>query len=178
MSKLLYGWKDLRMSVAGSATGVGTPTLAPFGPTGNIKQMSFGVGDSVYLGAHVDHDAWVGSDCHFHVHWSTNGTNIQPVKWQLNWIQATGHNTDNFGAESVLELQEAAQGSLWRHMVTEDPVGQPLPDVDSLILCELKRVTNGGTENSDTVFGLFVDIHYQVQQFATPYRSPDFNYQP
>lgn len=176
MSKLLFGWKDLRMSVAGAATGAGTPTLAAFGPTGNIKQMSFGVGDSVYLAAHVNHDAWVGSTCHFDVHWSTNGTNIQPVKWQINWIQAAG--TANFGTEGILELQEAAHGTAWRHMITEDPTGQALPDIDSLILCELKRVTNGGTENADTVFGLFVDIHYQVQQFATPYRSPNFHYQP
>ena len=59
-------------------------------------------------------------------------------------------------------------------MVTEDATGFTVPEVDSLILLELKRVTNGGTENTDTVFGLFVDLHYQTSMYATPNRSPSF----
>lgn len=174
MTLATYGWKDLRMSVSGAAAGAGTPGSAVFGPSGNIKQTTFGVGDSVYLNGHVDHDILVGSLCHLHVHWSTNGTNVQPVNWQLSYTAAAGHNQANFPADTVINVEEAAHGSAWRHMITEDAAGFIVPEVDSLILLELKRITNGGTDNTDTVFGLFVDIHYQVGQLATPSRTPDF----
>lgn len=168
------GWRDLRSSLVGTAAGAGAPALAVFGPTGNIKQMSFAVGDSVYVALHVDHDIKPGSTMYPHVHWSTNGTNVQAVKWQLSYIKALGHNQANFAADAVISVQEAAQGTAWRHMITEDAVGFVAPEVDSLIMIELKRVTNGGTENTDVVFGLFVDIHYMADRNATPNRVPSF----
>lgn len=174
MSIQVYGWNDLRMSVAGSAIGQGAPTLTAFGPTGTIKMLAFSVNDSVYLGAHFGHDILQGSVCFPHVHWSTNGTNVNTVKWELSYSVANGHNTAAFPANTVLTLEEAASGTAWQHMITEDPTGFLLPDPDALIVCELKRITNGGTDNTDTVFGLFADIHYRVGQVGTPNRTPDF----
>lgn len=174
MSINLFGWKDLRMQVTTENTGTGAPAAAAFGPTGNIKQVSFGIGDSVYLAGHVDHDIKPGSTAYMHVHWSINSTSVQPVKWQLSYVTAPGHNQGNFGADTVITLQEAGPGSAWRHMVTEDPVGFTIPEVDSLIILELKRITNGGIDNPNTIFGLFVDVHYEVGQYATPNRLPNF----
>lgn len=168
------GWRDLRAAIIGTASGPAAPTLTAFGPSANIKQMAFAVGDSVYLSMHVDHDIKAGSTCYPHVHWTTNGTNIQPVKWELRWISAAGHNQANFGSDVLISVSEAAQGTAWRHMITEDNVGFVIPEVDSLVMMELKRVTNGGTENLDTVFGLYVDIHYMADRNTTPSRLPDF----
>lgn len=174
MTVQTYGWKDLRMSLVASATGAGTPGLAVFGTTGNIKQLSFSVGDSVYIAGHIDHDVIEGATTYPHVHWSTSGTSTNTVKWQISYLTATGHNQDNFGADTVITVEEAAQGTAWRHMITEHATGFAMPEIDSLFIAELKRITNGGTENTDTVFGLFVDLHYEVGQYATPSRSPDF----
>lgn len=168
------GWRDLRCALVAAATGTGTPALTAFGTSGNIKQMAFGVGDSVYLAAHVDHDIKPGSTIYPHVHWTTNGTSTNTVKWELRYVTAKGHNQANFGADTVVNLEEAAQGTAWRHMVTEDATGFTAPEVDSVIIMELKRVTNGGTENADTVFGLFVDFHYESDRNATLNRAPDF----
>jgi len=41
-------------------------------------------------------------------------------------------------------------------------------------LVTLKRVTNGGTDNTDDVFGLMVDLHYQSDRDATRNKVPDF----
>ena len=169
-----YGWRDFKMVVSGAAAAAAAPALAVFGPTGNVKQSAFTVNDAVYVIGHIDHDILAGSTMYAHVHWSTNGTNVQPVKWQLSYMSAAGHNTANFPADTVLTVEEAAQGTAWRHMITEDVVGFPALDIDTLFIAELKRITNGGTDNTDTVFGLFVDLHYQVGQFATPSRVPDF----
>ena len=174
MARELRGWRDLRLAVSGSASGAGTPSLAAFGTTGNIKQLSFGVGDSIYLAGHIDHDIFLGDNVYPHVHWTTNGTNVNTVKWQMNCVIAKGHDQDNFGADVVIEIEEAAAGTAWRHMITEDATGFDPLEVDSLWIVELKRITNGGTDNTDTVFAMFVDIHYQVQQYATPNKVPDF----
>jgi hypothetical protein len=168
------GWRDLEMAVTGAASGGAAPTATVFGPTGNIKQSAFAVNDSVYLSAHVPHDIKPGSTMYVHVHWSTNGTDLNTVKWQLAIINAKGHNQANFNADAVLTLEEAAHGTAWRHMITEDAVGITALEVDSLILVELKRITNGGVNNGDAVFGLYVDFHYESQQYATPKRVPDF----
>lgn len=171
---LFGGWRDYRAALTGQAAGPAAPTLTAFGPTGTIKQLAFAVGDSVYVAVHVDHDVKTGSTMYPHVHWSTNGTNTAEVKWQLTYTMAEGHDQANFPAEQVLSVQEAAAGTAWRHMVTEHASGFTAPEPDTLILIEVERITNGGTDNTDVVFGLFVDLHYETQQYATPSRTPDF----
>jgi hypothetical protein len=164
------------MSLVAAAVGGGTPALANFGPSasGAIKQLAFGVGDSVYIGGHVDHDYLPGSLAYPHVHWATNGTNVQPVRWQMTMTLAKGHNQEAFTTDLIVNVEEAGSGIAWQHMVTEDTGGLSLLEPDTLVLMELERITNGGTDNADTVFGLFVDFHYQTQQAATPNRLPNF----
>jgi hypothetical protein len=166
----------MRSALVAAAAGGAAPTLTAFGPTGNIKQQAFAVGDSVYFAMHVDHDILPGSTCFLHVHWTTNGTSTAVVKWNVNYTVATRDDVTPtaFGAETTVVLQQAAAGTAWKHIVTEDTVGFTIPPVDSLIILELKRVTNGGTENANTVFGLFVDIHYQAAMVGTISRAPDF----
>lgn len=168
------GWKDNFANLTAAATGAGTPSLTAFGPTGNIKQRAFGVNDSVYVVWHVDHDVAPGSTAYMHMHWTTSNTSPQPVHWQFNYTLAKGHNQEAFPAETTLEIIGTPSGTPWQHMISEDTTGFTIPEVDSLIICEIKRVTNGGTDNPNIVFGLFADIHYLSDRDATPQRSPDF----
>lgn len=174
MSVAEYGWKDLIIPIAGLATGSGTPAMDVFGSTGGVKQMKFGVGDSVYFAGHVNHDLLVGSTGFPHVHWSTSGTDVNTVKWQMTCLIAKGHNQANFGTDVIISLEEAAQGTAWRHMITEDAVGFDMLEPDTIWLGELKRITNGGTDNADDVFAFAIDIHYQTQQHSTLNRTPNF----
>lgn len=174
ISNVLGGWRDLRCPLVAAATGAGTPSLAVFGPTGNIKQRSFGVGDSVYLAGHWDHDIKVGSTVYPHVHWSTNGTDTGNVQWQMSITTAARTNQAAFPTDTVITVEEAATGTAWSHMVTEDATGFTAPEVDALSIIELKRIAASSDENTDTVFGLFVDFHYEAQQYGTPSRAPDF----
>ena len=175
MTMPLYGWRDLRSAItAADIPASSAPTPTAFGPTGSLKRYAFAVNDYVGLDFHVDHDYWPGSTAYIHVHWTTNGTSTNTVKWQLTYTIAKGHNQANFGTDTVITLEEAAAGTAWRHMVTEDATGFSLIEPDTLLHVDLKRITNGGTENTDAVFGLFVDIHYQTMQYATPYRTPNF----
>ena len=170
---LFGGWKDLVAHLSSAKlAGVSDPSYNVI--TGNIRGYQFAVGNEAWITFHVDHDMQQGATMYPHVHWTTDGTRTNTVKWELRYTLANGHNTAAFPAETLITLEEAASGTALQHMVTEDPTGVATPLPDTLILCHLKRVTNGGPENTDAVFGLTVDWHYPTQMFATKNRTPNF----
>lgn len=170
----IYGWKDNFAAIVSAPVGAGTPDLFAFGPSGTVKQRRFKVNDSVYVVWHIDHDIAPNSKCYMHMHWAVSGTNVNTVKWQISYTYAKGHQQEAFPSDTVLTLEAAPQGTAWYHMITEDETGIVIPEVDSLVVAEIKRVTNGGTNNSDNVFGLFADIHYLSDRETTPQKAPDF----
>jgi hypothetical protein len=153
------------------------PTYQPFGPSGLRRELSFDIDDYAYsYPFHINHDILVGGKGLVHVHWSSNGTSVQPVKWEFQLSRAIGHNQAYFGAETSLFKQQASNGGAWRHMVAEVDIADAitLTEPDELILVTLRRVTNGATDNTDTIFGLLVDFHYESDRSATPNRAPNF----
>jgi hypothetical protein len=76
----------------------------------------------------------------------------------------------------MYSVVQAAQGTAWRHQVAEVADGDALTltQPDELILVTLRRVTNGGTDLTDQVFGLTVDFHYQTDQYATELKAAPF----
>ncbi len=173
------GWKDLVAAVGASPVGVVAPTLTNFGSaaTPQRQEYAFTVNDYVFIQPfHVNHDIKVGGKAYLHIHWSTNGTNVQPVKWEFSIRRAKRTNQEAFPAPTVWTVQEAPPGYAWAHMVTEtvDPNYLTLTEPDELILVTLRRVTNGATENTDTVYALNVDFHYESNRDHTPLRAPPF----
>lgn len=173
----LTGWRDLTAGVARAALGASAPNLLPFGPDGFRRELAFSVGDYVELDPfHVDHDVKPGGQALIHVHWSPNGINPQPVRWQFKISRAKGHQQAAFGVPQTLTVTQTPSGIAWQHMVAE--VGEVdaliLTEPDELLLVNLYRVANGGTENTDNIFGLTVDFHYQTDRDNTPNRAPDF----
>lgn len=170
-------WDDNLTSLFTARPGGTAPTLRSFGPTGTNQQWDFGVNDFMHTGGiHITHDIKIGSKIYPHVHWSTNGTDTNTVKWELSYTIAKGHNQEAFPADTILNLEQAGSGTAWQHMIVEatDAEAIDAPEIDSLIIMRVRRVTNGGTDNGDQVFGLFVDMHYQKDRFGTRYKSPDF----
>ena len=177
VENLVGGWRDLRAALIGAkAAGVSDPTLAVFGASGDIRQYKFAVGNEVYLAFHIDHDIKVGSTVYPHVHWATSSTSTDIVKWEMEYTIAARDDTtpEAFPTPTTITVEAAASATAWAHQVTEHGTGFAAPVVDSLVLCHLTRITNGGTENTDDVFGLFMDLHYEAQQYGTPSRAPDF----
>lgn len=168
------GFKDLISVLSATATGPAAPTLKLFGPTQKAKQYAFNVGDSVYVAGHMNHDGSINTTAFTHVHWSTSGTDANSVKWEVSCTTAAGHNTANFGADLVVTVEEAAHGTAWRHMITEDVTGHPIYDPDTAVIMTLTRITNGATDNADDVFGLFLDEHFVSDRQATKNRTPNF----
>ena len=177
MSDLFGGWADLTPFQYEIGTGPNAPAFIAI--QGDDYGWSFGVGDEMWMLYHMNHNILPASidavaKMFLHVHWQTNGVHTGAPRWQLDYTMAHGHNTANYPAMSQLHLQEVAQGSAYRHMITEDAVGVATPDIDTLIKVHVKRVASTGTENTDTVFMDGIDWHIPTMMVASKNRAPDF----
>ena len=155
------------------------PTTANFGPahTPQRREWSFAVNEYVFIQPfHVNHDIKPNGRAYLHVHWSTNGTNTGLVAWQLTFMRALGHNQANFVAPAVVTLEQAGAGTAWRHMIVEAAEVDvlTLSEPDELIIVTLRRVAPSVGSNTDTVFGLMVDLHYELDRRGTPNKAPNF----
>jgi hypothetical protein len=141
------------------------------------RELAFAVGDYAFSAAmHVNHDVKPGGRAVCHVHWSTGGTSLEPVRWELQISRALGHNQAYFSAETSYFVEQSSNGGAWRHLIVEMDLADALilTEPDELLLVTVRRVTNGGTDNPDLVFGLLVDFHYESDRKNTPNKSPDF----
>lgn len=170
------GWKDIiQPLITGYPESLSNQAPQPFGPDGDTKQYTLAIGDSISLPPfHANHDIKPGGCCYFHVHWSTNGTNTGKVKWRVDVTRAKGHGQQAFGPVQSLYIEQAATGVAWTHMVSESTECIHLTEPDELFLVSLHRIASSADENSDTVFGLLCDIHYESDRDITPFRTPNF----
>lgn len=170
-----YGWRDLEGNID-TRIGATNPTWTVI-DGGPFYAYVFTVGDECFIHYHVPHDIVPNSDIHFHVHWMTSGTSTNTVKFETTYSYAKGFNQAAFDTTgTVISVEEAASGTAFQHMVSESTAQtiSGLSEPDGIIMVRIARVTNGGTENTDTVFVLEADVHYQSTNAATAGRSPDF----
>lgn len=174
------GFRDLisPLSTAGVHP-ANAPVMTNFGTatTGeHYEAMAFDIDDFAFATVyHCDHDIKPGGKAFIHVHWSTSGTSTATVKWEITIQRSKGHNQASFGStEQVFTVEQAASGVAWQHMITETASFLTLTEPDELIMATIKRVTNGGVDNLDTVYGLMCDLHYETDREVTPNKAPNF----
>ena len=175
------GWRDMLGQIIVPTTGTGRPVWTQMG-TSVWYAWKFAVNDAVQVIYHIDHDYSLGTNAYLHTHWTTNGTSANAVKWEFTWTFAKGYNQANFdiaGSGTTKSVSLAAGGTAWRHMISEVVDADTVPgaslEVDGLLIASIKRVTNGGSENADSVFLLMSDAHYQADALSTKNRNgPDF----
>jgi len=171
-----YGWKDLVSFVStGRIPPSSAPTWANFAPSAGRQEPSFAVNDYIWLSPyHIGHDIDPSAEAYLHVHWSSDGTDTNEVEWELKYTRALGHGQAAFPTETTITITGTPTGTAWTHYVHESATDLGLVEPDELILVTLKRITNGTTENTDGIFGLMVDIHYQSTREVTPNKTPNF----
>jgi hypothetical protein len=173
------GWKDITAPVVARTTGPTAPTWAQVGST-IFWDYRIAIGNEFFSNFHIDHDYMPGGDVFLHVHWYSAGTAVQPVRWQIDYAIAKGHAQ---GADSVFNFETPfsvtltqAPASQYQHMVTEMSASVPKDrlEPDTIIKARFRRITNGATDNSDGIFGIMADCHFQTDRMATPQRAPNF----
>ncbi|MBW1792166.1 MAG: hypothetical protein JRJ14_07915 [Deltaproteobacteria bacterium] len=168
-------WTDYLAPMAMGKSVSGSPIMAPFGPSGNLEALKFGAGDAVMLYYHINHDIKQGTNIYPHVHWATSGvdTGTTGATWNIEYSFAKGHNQEPFPAPTNFNLAEQPSGVAWQTMITEASAGDSFeaPEVDSIVIMRVELLAEDVTDN---VFGLFVDLHVEIDRPGTPNKAPDF----
>lgn len=171
-----WGWRDITSSIEVRGVASTDPNWTQVGSSG-LYAYAFSVNDVVWMTYHIPHDYVPNSSCYFHVHWFPSGTNANSVKWQFTFVYAKGFDQQAFafGSPTTITVEQASPGVAYQHMVAETTAQDlSITEPDGLIHCAIKRITNGATDNSDSIFGLTADIHYQSTNMATVGKAPSF----
>lgn len=171
------GWRDMVGQAVPPPAGATIPVWTQIGGTGFFG-YAYQINDQLQFVYHIQHDYSLGTPLFFHAHWTTNGLDVNPVKWEWRFASARGFNQGNFnfGAPTTVTAQEATDGTLYRAMTTEIVTGisDALFEPDTLIIARLRRITNGAADNPNTIFLQTADVHYKANTFATKFRQPPF----
>jgi hypothetical protein len=167
------GWRDMVSDI--NTRGQLVPTWSQMGSS-NFWAHKFAINDECWATFHVDHDYKPGTGVYLHVHWTSDNTSTNTVRWEFTYTIAKGHNQSNFNLTgTVVTATGTPHGTAWRHYVTETAeITSSEIEPDSLIHVRIKRITNGGTDNTNGIFCLKTDAHYFADRLATPNKSPDF----
>lgn len=172
------GWKDLLGHYTQRVSGPTIPLLTTVGLS-VIQLPSWQLNDLSYYSFHIPHDYAIGTDIYFHVHWMSGGTSTDTVKWQITYYYARGYGIDAFGmggAGTVITIEEAPTGITYAHMLSEStPKTIVNLEPDAYLHVELKRITNGATDNANAIFAWNLDIHYQSIEESTANRNGPWN---
>ena len=171
-----FAWRDIEGVVLTRGVGATDPAWTQIGSS-VFYAYAFAVNDVCWINYHVPHDIVPNTLIHFHTHWITDGTSTNSVKWQFQYSYAKGFNQAAFSTTpTTITAEQAASGTAYQHMITES-AGQQisgLTEPDGIIQCKITRLTNGGSENSDTVYLLLADLHYQSTNNGTYAKAPNF----
>ena len=172
-----FGWRDITSEITTRGVGATDPVWTQVGTTA-FSAYAFAVNDVCWINFHVPHDIVPNGLIHFHTHWFTDGTNTAIVKWQFDYCYARGFNQDAFNVASPVTItaEQAGPGVAYQHMVTES-TGQQIADLDEpdgIIQCKVTRLTNGTVDNTDNIFLLTADLHYQSTNQGTYNKAPNF----
>ena len=171
-----WGWRDIESDIVVRGVGATDPSWTQING-GPFYAYDFAIGDFAWAWFHVPHDIVPSSDIHFHTHYMVNGTNTNTTKWEYTYTYAKGFAQAAFSTSgTAVNSETAGTGTAYTHIISEtDAVTiSGLTEPDGLIGVRLSRVTNGGTENTDTHYVLKMDIHYQSTNMATLNKAPSF----
>lgn len=173
------GWYDEKGDVVVKGSGVNDPTWAIFRNGLYAYQFSATAMKEIWINFHINHDYKPGTKIYLHVHWSTAGTNTGVCRWGFEYSVSKGHNQEVFPASTTVYVNQAAQGTAYRHMIAEISLSDAIPSTsiepDSVIMV---RVFRDAADVADTLtdasYMIFADCHYETDRHSTKNKSPNF----
>lgn len=175
------GWRDNIVQLDVQVGNPDAPVLNIF--RDGIHAYNFFQGElsEAHASFHVDHDYALGTKLYPHIHWAVNTTATGTIRWGIEYTVARGHGQEPFGPTVTVYVEQASDGTQYKHYVAEVSEANAIDgalyniEPDTLILCRFFR---DGTHPNDTLnadaFVFCVDLHYLSSRMATPNKSPDF----
>lgn len=175
------GWRDNIVEIKVDSSSPNAPTLGAM--RGGILAWQFFPNEltEAHSAFHVDHDYALGTKLYLHVHWVCPTANVGTVRWGFEYTVAKGHQQQAFPITTTVYVEQTTNGTPYMHYVGEVSEANAIDgaalviEPDTVIMCRLFR--DGAHVNDtldDTVFGIFLDLHYQADRATTPNKSPSF----
>lgn len=175
------GWKDLVSHISIEWIDIAdAPIYESFAPSWLKKQLAFEIGDYANVWVfHSNHDVKIWGKAYIHIHWSTDWNATESVRWEFQIACAIWHDQAFFPASVSYYIEEQPNQTEvwpWRHYISEvaDEDAIMLKEPDCLAMVTVRRVTNWIVDNTDKVFWLTVDFHYEADRDSTPNKEPNF----
>lgn len=176
------GWDDLVAEITPRG-GNASPALSVY--KGGIYLYEFTSTDTleIFANFHLNHRYKWDTMLYPHVHFVTTSNNTGDIRWgfEYTWARrADDTGTTTFGATNTIYItQTVASNSADKHLVWEFAEGNGIPGTgirtDAMLLLRIFREGASVLDTfPDSVWGITVDLHYEVDKGATPYRSPPF----
>lgn len=150
------------------------PTWSSF--QGNLNAYTFGINDYLEITSELFHKYKEGTDLEPHVHWVTNGSDVddRTVKWEIEYTLANMDSTDGVGdafpSTTVTSAETTIPASTpdLTHMYTplSTITGTSLK-IGAYIKARIRRIASTGTEPTNDPFGLALGIHYQANTIGS-----------
>ena len=172
----VYPWLNVHAEVTTKGVGATNPPWTQLGAT-SFWGYNFDVNDVVWMNFTMPQDCVDGSNTIIQAHWTIDGTNVNPVKWQWECAYAKAHNQGafNFASSDTFTATSTPGGTLYQNYATESSeftlAGMEPAGVVSLVTT---RITNGATDNTDGIFLLTVDVHYRSRGVGTKNAAPPY----
>jgi hypothetical protein len=175
-------WDDVRITPgAFTFPGSSDPTLSDWQPDGTgatFKVWKFQKGNEVFATAQMPHSYKLGTDLHFHIHWSPcdrgDDEGTADVAWMIDYSIANVHG--NFPSSSTADLTTTCAGVDDRHELTPYIAidGSGLL-ISNIIFMRIYRSATGdtwvGTQTAQSPALLEVDIHYELDTVGSRTRD-------
>ena len=160
--------------IIGAKLGATAPTLRTF--IGDIEQFTFDASNDYVIGAtEITHKYKEGTDLSAHVHWATNGQDIdeRTVKWQLSYSIANSVYTvppeRQFGAvfdtQVVISEEIAVPATILdrTHVIsTIGTIPGTILKIGAYVVWRFERIASSGTEPTSDPFALAVGFHSAI----------------
>lgn len=173
------GWRDNVVQLDIQVGNPDAPTLNVFRDGIHAYNFADATLTEAFANFHVDHDYAMGTALYPHIHWAVNSTATGTVRWGIEYTTAKGHGQAAFGATTTVYVEQAADGTPYKHYVAEVSLADAIPgtniEPDTLILCRFFRDGEHANDTlADDCFVFCVDMHYQADKATTPNKAPDF----
>lgn len=174
------GWADeladfTQAKVPGSFT---SPTWSAY--SGNVYAWRFAnnLDNGLQLSYHIGHSYKPGSDVYPHVHFSATGGGTGVVRWILELIPMRSYGQLAAIPSTITMTIDFDVQADSPHILAEATDAQSFDtelEPDSIVMCVIHRDTSvANNYTGGNIFGLYADLHYEVDRFSTPDKNLPF----
>lgn len=165
-------------SIAGlriQPSGGPSPTAFTPGGSGTQEQYAFALNNTLPLPAIIIPGVIKqNANAYFHINWTTNGTQVRDAKFEIEYTICIGDGQAVFPAPSTISPIQTASGTAYKPMTAEYATPIVIAEPGTNLSWRIKRVTNGGTDITDTLFILSIELHIQADRIGSSAKSPPY----